>query len=126
MTLLSPRYILVHSFEATINIADPSPFAHCFGPFDNLDALLAFEDDKGEDTCYRFAIPLVGPEQRDLTITMIGRTLGARPATVGLPHREGGSERDDEQRRLIDKAIRKASKKARKEAKRLREQQDET
>ena len=85
---LTPRYMLIHSDSATIDMNNLSPFAHAFGPFEDYKAVLAFDREVPDDTCYRFAVPIVGPDDVDLRIMLTGRLAGVRPAAVMLPPRE--------------------------------------
>lgn len=102
--LPSPRYILVHSHDSTIDSSGPDPVSHCFGPFKNYEALVAFDKTIPRDTCYRFALPLVGPKQRDVSIMVMGLRAGARPAAISLPEREPKTE-ETPVSRLIAEAL---------------------
>lgn len=117
--LPSPRYILVHASDATLDANALDNRAHAFGPFEDFDAVIAFDAASASDDCYRFAFPLVGPESRDIRIASDGALSGFRPGARMLPPRSGLVEHPF--RRLIDQAmdeIRRVEKRQRKEAKR--------
>lgn len=133
--LPSPRFILVHSDMATLDANAVNRKAHAFGPFDDFEALLRFDKTTPKDTCYRFAIPLLGPEEQDLALMVRGVTSGFRPGAMPMPPRESASEPTPEHpltqliKSLVEhrsrlsveaeaKAIKKATKKAEKAAKR--------
>jgi hypothetical protein len=88
--LPSPRFILVHSHDATLDAHHLDRRGHAFGPFDDYSDLVEFDAQTANDSCYRFAIPLVGPQSKDVLLTIQGLTLGARPGAMPLPPR--GSE----------------------------------
>lgn len=127
-SLPSPRFILVHSHDSTLDAHALDRRAHAFGPFDDYDDLVVFDAQTATDSCYRFAIPIIGPEQRDMELTAKGLRLGARPGAMPLPPRSKDETQEspivtllkatyaEMQRREKDR--RKAAKKAEKAKKR--------
>ena len=114
---LSPRYVLIHTRQAVTGPESLDRAAHAFGPFDTYDDLVAFDGQWMEDDCYRFAVPVIGPERRDMTIAAIAMSLGARPAALTLPDRAPKPAIEG----LVKEALRhakKEAKRAKKEAKR--------
>jgi hypothetical protein len=127
ISLPSPRYMLIHSHNATLDANQLDPRAHAFGPFDNYDALVAFDATFPKDSCYRIAVPLVGPAIDDVGITALGYAIGAHPASLSLPPRGDEtpvSEPLNEQNAFtksaysIDETMKRLQKRLRKEAKR--------
>lgn len=92
INLPSPRYILVHSHDSTVDANNLDRRGHAFGPFDSFEAVVAFDQKMPRDTCYRFAVPLLGPKNRDVMTTMMGLRVGARPGAVSLPPRDEPSD----------------------------------
>lgn len=119
--LPSPRFILVHSHDAVLDAHHLDRRGHAFGPFDDYDDLVTFDAEMPSDSCYRFAIPLVGPERQDVALAAAGVRLGARPGAMPLPPREKEETAESplvtllkvayEQMRLDEKRRRKAAKK---------------
>lgn len=130
---MEPRYILVHSHKATLDANALDPRAHCFGPFDSWDDLVAFDAAMPTDSCYRFAFPLAGPKTKDIDVASVGAALGLRPAARMLPPREAEglppyrspiASVIQEAIAYSEKAAKKAAKRERKIAKRLERERD--
>ncbi len=125
VSLPSPRYILIHAHKAVLDANDLDPRGHAFGPFDSYADAVEFDKQTPEDSCYRFAVPLIGPESSDMALTQLGLSLGVRPGTLPLPPREPNA--NDELRRRLLKVIKKAKKEAKRQAKAAAEHKnDET
>lgn len=60
------RVIIIHARTPVLDARDPeSIIAHCFGPFDNVGAAIAFANESAPDDCFKFALDLVGPAAAD-------------------------------------------------------------
>jgi hypothetical protein len=101
--LPNPRYILVHSFGASIDANNLDSRGHCFGPFKDYDAVVAFDKAMPRDSCSRFVLPLIGPKQRDVAIMLMGMRAGCRAGALELPPREDPAETP--MTRLITEAL---------------------
>jgi hypothetical protein len=101
--LPSPRYILVHSHDSTMDANNLDVRGHCFGPFATYDDMVAFDKTMPRDSCYRFALPLIGPKQKDVGIMVMGMRAGCRPGALSLPPREDPAETP--MTRLITEAL---------------------
>lgn len=63
---VTERIIVVHSRDPILDHNNPDLLlAHCFGPFESFEEAQEF-DDVEPDACYKFALPLVGPDIADL------------------------------------------------------------
>lgn len=61
------RVVVVHAKSELLDLSDPDAAAHAFGPFDSIEAALAF-DALAPDGCVKAAFVLAGPDPGDIDL----------------------------------------------------------